>query len=175
MKNMLIGLLIGFSAMVFLISSKIDTKRLTGILGNNKDEIFCPPCVQMYNSIEKYSTKYNIPKDFAYGIAYNETRYEGPLHWKYEHAKISSAGAVGPMQIMYPTAKFLFPERNFTTSDLKTNIDFNVECSMKLLRYLHDTYHDWKTVFGAYNTGSPMINDYALQVYNFKRQHARKD
>ena len=32
---------------------------------------------------------------------------------------------------------------------------------MKLLRKLHDKYGDWEIVCGCYNTGKPLINDYA--------------
>ena len=127
-----------------------------------------PPCLQMYYLIEKYSEKYNVPREYAYGIAYCETRYKEPFQWEYDHKQISCAGAVGPMQIMYTTAEMMWPGKKFTKSFLKDNIEFNVETSMKLLRHLHDRYGDWKLVFGCYNTGRPMINQYALNVYNYK-------
>jgi soluble lytic murein transglycosylase-like protein len=125
-----------------------------------------PPCLQMYFYIEKYAEEYNIPRSYAYGIAYCETRYNGPFHWNYKPSQTSSVGAVGPMQIMLPTANYI--NKNKTTKDeLKNNIELNVKTSMKLLRHLKDTYHDWKLVFGCYNTGRPMVNDYAIRVYNF--------
>ena len=127
-----------------------------------------PPCLQMYYLIEKYSEKYNVPREYAYGVAYCETRYIEPFQWKYNHKQTSCAGAVGPMQIMYTTAQMMWPEMKFTKAFLKDNIEFNVETSMKLLRHLHDRYGDWKLVFGCYNTGRPMINQYALNVYNYK-------
>jgi hypothetical protein len=49
----------------------------------SKVDIYSPPSLQMYNCIEKYSVKYNIPRNYAYGIAYKETRYLGPFHWDY--------------------------------------------------------------------------------------------
>jgi soluble lytic murein transglycosylase-like protein len=136
------------------------------------DEIFYsndPPSIELFNSIEKYTEQYQIPRKYAYGIAYSETRYKGPFDWNYKHDLTSSAGAVGPMQVMYATAKGLFPDKDFTTEYLRTNIDFNVECSMKLLRRLYDKYGDWKLVFGCYNTGRPIVNDYAEKVFNFKK------
>ena len=42
-----------------------------------------PIAVRMFSSIEKYASKYNIPLRYALGIAYAETRYEGPFHWQY--------------------------------------------------------------------------------------------
>jgi soluble lytic murein transglycosylase-like protein len=119
----------------------------------------------MYFNIEKFAEKYNIPKRYAYGIAYAETRYEGPFHWKYRPAQTSHAGAVGPMQIMPTTADMMWPKKKVSRDRLKRDIAFNVETSMKLLRRLHDKYGDWKIVFGCYNTGRPMVNGYAEMVY----------
>jgi soluble lytic murein transglycosylase-like protein len=127
-----------------------------------------PPCLQMYDAIIKYAEKYNIPKRYAFGIAWCETRYGGPFDWKYDHKKISSAGAIGPMQIMPSTAKSHWKDSSFTEKQLKDNIDFNVHTSMKVLRKLYDKFGDWKLVFGCYNTGRPMVNDYAIRVYNHK-------
>lgn len=127
-----------------------------------------PPCLQMYDAIIKYAEMYNIPKRFAFGVAWCETRYGGPFDWEYDHKKISSAGAIGPMQIMPSTAKSHWKDSIFTMDQLKNNVDFNVHTSMKVLRKLHDKFGDWKVVFGCYNTGKPMVNDYAIRVYNFQ-------
>jgi len=128
-----------------------------------------PPCLQMYYSIEKYSEKYGVPKKYAYGIAWKETRYKGPFDWKYIHSRESSAGAVGPMQVMFSTAKMMWKGRDITKQELRDNIEFNVETSMKLLKHLYTKYGDWKIVFGSYNTGKPIVNQYAIDVYNYGR------
>ncbi len=127
-----------------------------------------PPCIQMYYSIEKYAEEYNIPKKYAYGIANAETGYKGAFHWEYNHELTSTAGAVGPMQVMLSTASFMWPNKKFSKDKLRTDIDFNVKTSMKLLRHLHNQYKDWKLVFGAYNTGRPLVNNYAITVFNHK-------
>lgn len=125
-----------------------------------------PPCLQMYFYIEKYAEEYDIPKSFAYGIAYHETRYKGPFDWGYNHKLTSSVGALGPMQIMPSTAKWINKE-SVTKQKLKTDIEYNVKTSMKLLKILYRQHKNWKLAFGAYNTGRPMINKYAIDVYNF--------
>jgi soluble lytic murein transglycosylase-like protein len=127
-----------------------------------------PPCVELYNCIEKYSEEYEIPRNIAFGVAFSETRYKGPMDWGYEHDKTSGAGALGPMQVMFSTAKGLFPGKEFSREDLRKNIDFNVHCSMKLLRKLYNKYSNWKLVLGAYNTGRPCVNGYAEKVYNYQ-------
>jgi soluble lytic murein transglycosylase-like protein len=128
-----------------------------------------PPSIELFQAIEKHAETYKIPRRYAYGIAYSETRYEGPFDWSYKPDLTSSAGAVGPMQVMYSTAKGLFPEKTFNVEHLRKDIDFNVECSMKLLRKLHDKYGDWKIVFGCYNTGRPIVNGYAEKVFNYNK------
>lgn len=125
-----------------------------------------PACIEMFMSIEKNAKQYGIPMRYALGIAYAETRYNGPFHWEYNPEQQSGAGALGPMQIMPSTANLMWKEK-VSKDKLLTDIDFNVETSMKLLSVLHLKYKDWKVVFGAYNTGHPIVNEYAERVYNF--------
>ena len=66
-----------------------------------------PTSLKMYELIEKYSEEYKVPKHIAYNVAFLETRYQGPFHWNYIPSKTSPVGAVGPMQIMPSTAKFI--------------------------------------------------------------------
>ena len=127
-----------------------------------------PPCLQVHYSIEKYATEYNIPLDYAYGIAYSESGYNGPFDWNYNPLVESSAGAVGPMQIMPQFAQSFVPERKITRKELKNNIDLNVMVSMRMLKKLKEMHGDWLLVFGAYNTGQPVINSYAHKIFNYK-------
>lgn len=167
-KMYMIGIGVLMAPIAFLLLSSSTPPSRDFVDNNVSAKMDIPPCVEMHNCIERYAEKYNIPKRYAYGIAWKETRYNGAFHWGYNPGQTSCAGAVGPMQVMYSTAKMMWRGKSFTKEELKTNVDFNVETSMKLLRHLHDTYGDWKIVFGCYNTGKPMINQYAVDVYNFK-------
>lgn len=140
-------------------------KNLSSCINDNKN---APACVQMYSSISKHSEKYGIPLRYALGIAYVESSYKGPLQWSYKHDVVSSAGALGPMQIMPTTADMMWNNKRVPREKILKDIDFNVETSMKLLAKLYKKYGDWKIVFGYYNTGRPCVNDYAEKVYNFK-------
>lgn len=116
--------------------------------------------MSVYESIEKYSEEYNIPKHIAYNIAYKETRYKGPFDWNYNPHQSSFAGAQGPMQVMPSTARGI--NKNYVSpEDLRNDIELNISTSMKLLRKLYDTHGNWGLVCGYYNTGRPIINDYA--------------
>lgn len=133
-----------------------------------------PPCLQMYFNIEKYAKEYGVPRDFAFGIAYEETRYEGPFDWTYDHSQVSPMGAKGPMQIMLATAKQMWPGKKITDEMLLNDIEFNVKTSMKLLRHLKNTYGSWSLAFGSYNTGTPCVNGYAQKVASFKPNAVHK-
>ena len=120
-----------------------------------------PKSVKMYYLIEKYSDQFNIPKYIAYNVAFLETGYKGPFHWKYNPHQVSSAGALGPMQIMPKTGKWL-TEGKSTSSKLKNDIELNVMLRMKMLNWLYKKYGDWGICCGYYNTGYPKLNDYAI-------------
>jgi len=151
---------------VYSIASKVDQPQPQSI-----EEVLnsttMPPSTKMYFALIHYAEKYNIPRKYAFAIAYAETGYRGPFHWDYNPAQSSHANAMGPMQIMPRTANYVM-KKTISHSELKTNIPLNVEISMKLLSKLKKQYGDWKVVFGYYNTGYPSINDYAINVYNCK-------
>ena len=159
--------LIGFLTVPFRLyfeSSELKKEKQEVNMGSV--DIDAPTPLKMFNSIEKYSTMYKIPLKYALGVAYAETRYSGPFHWKYNPHQTSCVGALGPMQIMPSTANSVW-EKEIPKSVLASNIDLNVETSMRVLRRLYDRYGNWKLVFGCYNTGRPCVNGYAEKVYNF--------
>lgn len=119
--------------------------------------------IQMYYYIKLYSKEFNIPEEYAFGVAYYETTYMGPHHKGYNHIQTSYAGALGPMQIMPSTAAAVL-NRPVGKIALNTSVKLNVYISMKLLRMLHDKYNNWEIVFGAYNTGKPISNHYAKKI-----------
>ena len=121
----------------------------------------------MFIAIHKNAEKYDIPKKYAFGIAYTETSYKGPMQWNYNPNLVSSAGALGAMQIMPSTAEMIW-KKKISKGKLLNDIEFNVETSMILIKKLHDKYKNWKVAFGCYNTGTPCVNEYAEKVYNFK-------
>lgn len=130
--------------------------------------------LQMYESIEHWSDSFNIPKYIAYNVAYKETGYRGPFHWTYNPNQTSSAGAKGPMQII-PQYAHYFAGRRVTGDELINDIDLNVKISMKMLRYWYNMYHDWTLSCGAYNSGKPIRNEYAVYISSTKNYKAKWD
>lgn len=117
--------------------------------------------LQMYESIEHWSDSFDIPKYIAYNVAYLETRYQGPFHFDYNPYQESHAGAVGPMQIITRWAH-PYVKRRLSEKELKTNIDLNVKISMQMLRKWYSIHNDWTLACGAYNSGRPIRNGYAI-------------
>lgn len=143
----------------------LDKKVIIDIEPVNGD-IEVPKSIVMYECIEKYSDKYNIPKYIAYNVAYRETRYKGPFHWDYNPEQGSYAGALGPMQIMPSTGRSYYNKimgftDELTNERLKTDIETNVMLSMKILRRTFDKVGSWSITCGKYNTGRSIINEYA--------------
>ena len=123
--------------------------------------------LQMYESIEHWSDSFNVPKYVAYNVAYQETGYRGPFHFNYNPYQTSSAGAVGPMQIITRWAH-PYAGRHLSEKELKTNIDLNVKISMQMLRVWYNIYKDWELAAGAYNSGQPIRNNYAVYAASNK-------
>ena len=169
LNNIKIGVVAVISAATTIVTSvqteEPEVKQEVRLPETSQQKV--PPCMQMYNCIKQYADTFDVPLRFAFGIANAETGYRGPFHWNYNHAQGSSAGALGPMQIMLPTARSNNHD-NVSRERLRNDIEYNVRTSMKVLRKLYNKYKDWKTVFGCYNTGRPCVNGYAHKVYNHK-------
>ena len=171
MKNMINKILISFTLILGLYAFiTIDSPNESPEYTIRKSKVINstdPPSIQMYMAIEKYADSFDIPKRYAYGVAYTETGYRGPFHFKYNHQQTSRASAVGPMQIMLGTARGLNKD-GVSRSKLMSNIEYNVMTSMKLLRRLKSMRGRWDLVFGEYNSGQTIVNGYSRKIMNYK-------
>jgi soluble lytic murein transglycosylase-like protein len=123
--------------------------------------------LQMYESIEHWSDSFDVPKYIAYNVAYLETGYRGPFDFNYNPYQTSHMGAQGPMQIITRWAH-PYAGRRLSDKELKTNIDLNVKISMQMLRRWYSIHRDWTLACGAYNSGQPIRNDYAVYASSNK-------
>jgi len=155
----ILTIMLGF---LFYKLERLETSiEKTGFITTNQDV----PSIQMYNCLEKYSEEYDIPKHIFYNIAYLETTYQGPFDWNYNHKRTSSVGAVGPMQLMSIVSLDVY-DKKISQSKMKDDIELNIKTSAKFLSKLYDRFGDWGKVCGYYNTGKPIINDYARYAVN---------
>jgi soluble lytic murein transglycosylase-like protein len=143
------------------VINKIDSNEKTK--DNDEDNYIkmTPVSVQVYHYIKKYCKFYNVPERIAFKVAGLETSYKGPTT-KYKHNLVSNANALGPMQLMFTTAQYM-SDTKITKNQVRNNTELNVKLGVKYLSYLHKRYSNWKVVLGYYNTGKPIINDYALK------------
>lgn len=92
------------------------------------------------------SEKYNISEDLLKAVAYNESRFQADA--------TSYAGAMGIMQLMPQTAKYLGVEDAYDPYD-------NIMGGAKLLSQLSDMYDgNEKLMIAAYNAGSGNVEKY---------------
>ena len=122
-----IGLVVGAIAVTTFTVTEPETTetqivRLPESINQNS-----PPCLQMYNCIKFYADSFNIPLNYAFGIAKAETGYNGPFHWKYNPHQTSPTGAEGPMQILLSTARYLNSD-NVSRIQLRTDLKYNIGC-----------------------------------------------
>jgi len=130
--------------------------------------------LQMYESIEHWSDSFNVPKYIAYNVAYLETGYRGPFDFNYNPYQISHMGAQGPMQIITRWA-YPYVGHHLTDKELRTNIDLNVKISMQMLSVWYKIHKDWTLACGAYNSGQPIRNDYAVYASSNKNYKSKWD
>lgn len=103
------------------------------------------------NFVEKYAAEYNIPEDVCYAVIKCESGFDSTA--------VSSAGAVGLMQIMPNTFTYLcsLTGDNYESGmlyDPETNIRYGIY----YLSILYDRFGVWETVFAAYNCGPSRVD-----------------
>lgn len=123
--------------------------------------------LDMYLSVRKWCEYYQVPEYLAFNIAFKETGYRGPLHLGYNPNLTSSSGAKGAMQILPSTANWV-QKNKVPTNILSESVDLNVQISIKYLKYLRKKFGSWPVALGVYNTGHPVVNEYASYCYNNK-------
>ena len=110
-SSLKVGVAIGALAVAaFTLTEEAEVNSTASVATIRNPEVITqasPPCLQMYNYIKAYADTFDIPLRYAFGIANTETSYKGPFHWKYNPAQTSCVGAVGPMQVMVSTARWI--------------------------------------------------------------------
>ncbi len=102
--------------------------------------------------VERYAEQYGVPTNLVYAVIRTESNFDPNA--------VSSAGAVGLMQIMPSTFRWLsddmFGERleDAMLYDPETNIRYGVY----YLRRLYDRYDSWQTACAAYNAGNGTVD-----------------
>ena len=101
-----------------------------------------------------YAEKYGVPEELVYAVIRTESDFES--------GAVSGAGAVGLMQLMPSTFKWLTDDMLFEhlesgmLYDPETNIRYGTYC----LSYLYDRYGRWDLAIAAYNGGLGNVDEW---------------
>ncbi len=104
--------------------------------------------------VEKYSEEYSVPKSVILSVIKCESDFKSNA--------VSSAGAVGLMQMMPDTFTWLSSDKlkeNHAVGmlyDPETNIKYGTY----YLSYLHGLFGNWETVYAAYNCGPGQVKEW---------------
>jgi len=164
-----------FLLVLFLLSTlglKQNNPKTSPVVLNNfvdmkdrVDELHIEHQIEYY--IDLYSNTYNVPKDVIYTVAKIESGYG--LHKDYNPFVVSSAGAVGPMQVMVKTAQEIMNKPRLTKKELLNDIELNVECGVKYLSMMYNRYNNWELALISYNAG-PVRADKVKFAYELNKQ-----
>jgi len=108
-------------------------------------EIQGAPKGEILNLIDKYSQKYNIDKNLVKAVVQQESGFNSKA--------VSTAGAMGLMQLMPSTAKGLGVRNPFDAEQ-------NIAGGTKYLKNLINKYDSVKLGLAAYNAGSGAVQKY---------------
>ena len=98
------------------------------------------------DTVESCALTYDVPPQIIYAVIKTESNFRPDV--------VSSAGAVGLMQIM-PSTFFWLADLMGEEHPISALTDpaINIKYGTFFLRYLYDYYGDYETAFAAYNAG----------------------
>ena len=97
--------------------------------------------------VETYAEAYGVPETVVYAVIHTESGFDS--------GAVSSAGAVGLMQMLPETFEWLTDEILFDhlESGMLYDPETNIRYGTYLLSRYYDRYGDWELAFAAYNAG----------------------
>ena len=97
--------------------------------------------------VESYAEQYGVPETLVFAVIRTESSFNS--------GAVSSAGAVGLMQMLPETFEWLTDEILFDhlESGMLYDPETNIKYGTYLLSRYYDRYGDWELVFAAYNGG----------------------
>lgn len=106
--------------------------------------------------VSTYASEYNVPEYIIYAVINTESGFDANTK--------SSAGALGLMQMIPNTFKFLASDEHLNEEDAEFSDLADPETAIRYgtyyLRYLFDKFHKWNVVFAAYNAGEGQVSEW---------------
>ncbi len=120
------------------------------IIVNNRE---VPLPMEHRDVIEATAYEEGIAEHILYAVIYTESSFDSDA--------VSSAGAVGLMQLLPDTAKWLCEREGAEFSeDMLTDPEFNVKYGTKYLMILYDRYKNWDAAHAAYHAGFSRVDSW---------------
>lgn len=104
--------------------------------------------------VETYTEAYGVPESLVYAVIRTESGFDSGV--------VSSAGAVGLMQLMPETFTWLTNEILFDhlESGMLYDPETNIKYGTYYLSRLYDRYGDWELALAAYNGGPGNVDEW---------------
>lgn len=136
------------SAMIGILILSVCLGLLAQHLKNKMDYAAHPQRFSEF--VEKYAEEYKVPETICYAVIKCESGFDSTA--------VSSAGAIGLMQIMPDTFTYLCSRTgdNYEKGMLY-DPETNVRYGIFYLSMLYDRFGVWETVFAAYNAGPSRV------------------
>ena len=98
-------------------------------------------------TIEMYADEYSVPKELVFAVIKTESKFRSDA--------VSSAGAVGLMQVTPDTFTWLCEKKSDTADDpmLLYNPEVNIMYGTYYLDMLYSEFGSWEVALAAYNAG----------------------
>jgi len=111
------------------------------------------------NYVVKYSNQYDLDKALVYAVIKAESNFDKNA--------TSKSGAMGLMQLIEPTAKWIANEFNEPYDETRIyNPETNIKYGCFYLRYLTDKFKNFDAVVCAYNAGEVAVRKWIDQEGN---------
>lgn len=111
-------------------------------------------------SVEKWSQKYNVDQALIWAIMREESRFHASI--------VSSAAAIGLMQVMPATASWLAPKVGIKQKDIDlTNADQNIQFGVYFLSYLQTLVNGKELIAAGYNAGQGRAKKWQYQYKKY--------
>ena len=96
--------------------------------------------------VDKYSADFGVPKETVYAVIHTESSFRADA--------VSSAGAIGLMQIIPETFTWLSKKLNEqVTENMYSDPETNIKYGVFYLSWLYERFDNDEAVFAAYNAG----------------------
>lgn len=108
--------------------------------------------------VEKYAAEYGVPEALCYAVIRTESAFNS--------AAVSSAGAVGLMQIMPSTFDYLCMKMREThEAGMLYDPETNIRYGLFYLSMLYERFGVWETACAAYNAGPARVSGWLSDGY----------